>query len=537
MKKTTKILLVLAAVVAMTIGAVSTVMAADDDYAKITAWGGDASKGYIAFDENGEQIARGWAMADSGRWYFFDSGKMLSNTFITYNQEIYYLDGTGAMASNAWVGFDNDANNDTHDTKVKTVDKYVKNAYDNIISIVGFNDVFEIKEDAKGEEIFTDVFANNSKDKVLWCYFNTDGTMAHDEWVKAYDIWYYIAGAYCVMGDYSVAIDANFDGDFKDGNDGVFGFGYDGAMLVNWQPMDYTKKDKNDGYDYDTPYFSGASAKELAQRWTYYDASGRQANFNKNNGLVEEGWEKIDGKWCYFIEDAEIGMLLLQNTILTDTDANENGLLGKDDEMGVFYLDNDGFMVTGVKTFAKNTEVFLCTEGFTRNDITTQKFSEDATFLFADEIGKELDGVQDRYYYRYVTSERAADDQVFIVKDADITTSGSITVAATAGTDVATYNGQRVTAKNFFVITNENGAVDYNGDGDKKDDVILYFEYGRLQKNQAISFGEVTIGISANGAVVEAVGGDGKVKVAGYTYKESGLTFNLGGTAIIGLKK
>ena len=51
------------------------------------------------------------------------------------------------------------------------------------------------------------------------------------------------------------------------------------------------------------------------------------------------------------------------------------------------------------------------------------------------------------------------------------------------------------------------------------------------------SFGEVTIGISANGAVVEAVGGDGKVKVAGYTYKESGLTFNLGGTAIIGLKK
>ena len=75
MKKTTKILLVLAAVVAMTIGAVSTVMAADDDYAKITAWGGDASKGYIAFDENGEQIARGWAMADSGRWYFFDSGK------------------------------------------------------------------------------------------------------------------------------------------------------------------------------------------------------------------------------------------------------------------------------------------------------------------------------------------------------------------------------------------------------------------------------------------------------------------------------
>ena len=53
-----------------------------------------------------------------------------------YKEEIYFLDGTGCMAK-GWVGF-------TKDTKVKTVDKYVKNTYANITLIEGFGNAFEV---------------------------------------------------------------------------------------------------------------------------------------------------------------------------------------------------------------------------------------------------------------------------------------------------------------------------------------------------------------------------------------------------------
>ena len=82
MKKTTKILLVLAAVVAMTIGAVSTVMAADETYPTIGEWIEVKDKGWQANDTEGEPIVRGWATKD-GFWYFFDSSYMLVNTFVT----------------------------------------------------------------------------------------------------------------------------------------------------------------------------------------------------------------------------------------------------------------------------------------------------------------------------------------------------------------------------------------------------------------------------------------------------------------------
>ena len=549
MKKTTKILLVLAAVVAMTIGAVSTVMAADD-HAVISSWGGDAKNGYTAFDANGEQIARGWAISpESGRWYFFDSGKMLVNTFITYNQEIYYLDGTGCMASGCWVGFDAKADDTTYDTQVNTVDKYIKDSYDKISDIDGFNDVFEFKTDAAGATIFDEAgfntTNNKSKDKVVWCYFYPNGTMAQNEWVNSADIYYYVAGAYCVVGDYSVVIKTNTDSDLKDTDEGIFGFGFDGALLRGWQPWVNGRLVNNAsaGYDPDTPYNSGVASKVEADYWTYYAPNGMQVNTNKDACEVQEGWEKIDGQWCYFINDPYLGQLLLQDTILTDTDANIEGLLKNDEETGVFYLDDNGYMYTGVKTFAKKEKVFLATEGDSRQTVNAnvREFSEDTIYLFDTTIGKELDGVQGNYYYRYITSKTALDDQIFVVKKEDITTSGVIYVDVTTGQSIATWNGQRVEAKNFFVVLSEDKVNDFNGDGDKNDPVILYFEHGRLQKNQAVTFGEVTIGISENGAVITELP-DTVVKVAGYKYQASGddlILVDEGGneTVIPGLKK
>ncbi|MBE5947868.1 MAG: hypothetical protein E7261_02445 [Lachnospiraceae bacterium] len=547
MKKTTKILLVLAAVVAMTIGAVSTVMAADD--VVISEWVTiDAAKNlYGAKDQNGETIARGWAVSEAGRWYFFDSGKMLFNTFITYNQEIYYLDGTGCMASDAWVGFDKDANNATFDTKVNTVDKYIKNSYDKITDIDGFNGAFEIVNDTKGDVIFVNPL-EDGKDKVLWCYFLEDGTMAQNEWVQAFDgLWYYIAGAYCVLGDYSVSINGNTwegDTDFKDSVDGVYGFGPDGAQLYGWNYYDkpLTAAGNGSETDKDTPYYgsTAGTAATSIRIWTYYDMqTGMQVNRVKDDDIVLEGWEKIDGNWCYFIADADLGMKLLQNTMLKDTNAAADGLL-KDEvvdntqttKQGYFYLDENGYMVTGVRSFAKDFIVNMWDEGATLGG--THKFTEAATFTFDTTLGKMLDGIQGRYYYNHATSQLVEADVVSIVLDGDITTSGSITINST-GRVPATYEGQRVAAKNFFLVTKD--VNDLDGDNDKTDTVVLYFEHGVWQKNQAISFGEVTIGINANGAVIEAVGTDGKVKVAGYTYVASGLTLTVDGRAIIGLKK
>ncbi|MBE5947870.1 MAG: hypothetical protein E7261_02455 [Lachnospiraceae bacterium] len=542
MKKTTKILLVLAAVVAMTIGAVSTVMAADE-FPTIATWGGDATKGYTAVDTNGEQIARGWAV-EEGRWYFFDSGKMLANTFITYNQEIYYLDGNGCMVSESWIGFDKDANDATHETKIHTVDKYVKKSYDMITDVTGFNGAFSIVKDADNKDIFVNPL-EDGKDKVLWCYFDVHGVMAQNEWVNTPDgLWYYIAGAYCVLGDYSVAINGNTwegDTDYKDSVDGVYGFDENGAMLVGWASYDVkTGNATNDNTtDTDTPYenTTAGTAATYGKIWTYYDEHGIQVNRVKDDNYVLEGWEKIGDKWCYFIKDDIVGMKLLQNTLLEDTSAFTEGLLKDEFETtAYFYLDAEGYMWTGSKTFVKDEKVATWDESASL--LGERTFSEDATFLFDTTVGKMLDGIQGNYYYKYATSKLVKDDAVIIVLDSDITTQGAITINSNVNADarvVAKYPGQRVTAKNFFLVTKD--VNDLDGDTDKTENIVMYYEYGRLQKNQAITFGEVTIGINANGAVIQALGTDNKVNVAGYTYVASGKNLTIDGNVLIGLKK
>ncbi len=531
MKKTTKILLVLAAVVAMTIGAVSTVMAAE--FPEIAEWSyNSTTKKYSAKDSNGETIVRGWA-TDEGRWYFFDSSVMLANTFVTYKEDIYYLDNNGCMAI-GWIEFAEDA-------EVAVVDKYDDAyKYENVTEIEGFGDVFEIDdEDALGNPLFANLWAKGVN-KTVWCYFDEHGVMANDEWVKAWDIWYYMYGPYVVMGDFHVAIDnVTKDGKmFNDGTDGIYGFGNDGAMLVGWNCVDLNAY-AGDKTDVDTPYENLDGVKDADRYWTYYLADGRQVNTVVKtpatnaatyDGYTFEGWEKIDGDWYYFIDDEVLGLRCLQNTVLFDVNTDLTGLLDPDGQKGTFYLDKNGAMVTGTQTFKKNTAYPAWLEDTTTYSTFKVVTGHDGVFYFNDTLGKMEDGVIGKYYYKDFTAATA--DVIYLVEKTDITTDGFITIDDSTS-ELIELDGQRLEGLNFFVETVDVNDID--GDKNKTEVVLLYFESGRWQKNQGITFGETTIAIDANGIVRTDAAGK-EITVDGFKYKfVDTATFTIGGTTINGV--
>lgn len=543
MKKTTKILLVLAAVVAMTIGAFSTVMAADE-FPTISEWIEVKNVGWQAKDTDGDIIVRGWATKD-GFWYFFDSSYMVKNTFVTWNEEIYYLDGNGHMAQ-GWIGFDADARDTKYDTKINTVDKYEKRQYDNIgqIGFTAFNGAFVIPTtDAVGNDIFEDALVDGKLNEVLWCYFKEDGTMAQHEWFNAWGLWYFAYGAYAVLGDYQVAIELNNSpvSDLKkflaEDGEGFYGFAKDGHMLVSWEK--YVRLDaaeENNNTDYDTPYEDNENtAAKTTDLWTYYHANGRQVNTTpadpknpnspKYNDDIYEGWELINGNWSYFIQDEKLGMLLLQNDFVYDDYTDQGGRLDPNGQKGTFYVDANGYLVRGYKTFAKKAQIG------TWDELTTSasaiKFdASEATFLFGQESGNMLYGIQDRYYF--LTRDGEA-DYVYEVRQTGDT--GNVNDTGSSTFDMSTFTkvkegttnattyieGQRLDGKNFFVVYQESAQEDFNGNGTKGEQLIYYFESGRMQKNQAIKFGAVTIAIDANGCVVTSAR-DNKVTVAGHTF-------------------
>ena len=478
MKKTTKILLVLAAVVAMTIGAVSTVMAADE-FQTIGAWSYDSNANtYSATDINGEQIVRGWAQ-ENGRWYFFDSAIMLTNAFVTWKDDVYFLDGEGCMAV-GWIGF-------TDETKIKCVDKGVTE-YDNITEAFDYADV-----DDAGRALFTEVFADDKTYETMWCYFDEHGVMANHEWIEAWGLHYFIYGPYCVMDNYSVQIRLNGDDDLSDAGEGIYGFSGYGNMHVNWIPVDYEAEAKKNGIDVGTPFEQGGKDAKTAQNWTYYHADGKQVN---------DGWEKIDGKWCYFIADASLGMLLVKNTLITDATV-DNG--SKYTNGATMYVDADGYMVTGTKTFAADTTTAkLLDDGdISDEDWTTMKVNENdtATFYFDTETGAMKYGIIGNYYYNNIPGG----DEVFVVAKEDVVTGTAIKIDAVLIGEEA---GERVLATNFFLHTK---------DKDNKD-VYYYFEYGKMIKNEAIKFGDMIVAINADGLVKTENAGT-EITIDGIKYK------------------
>lgn len=515
MKKTTKILLVLAAVVAMTIGAVSTVMAAEiSDWITID----ESKKVYQAKDENGELIVRGWA-EDEGRWYFFDESYMLFNAFVTWKDDVYYLDGTGCMA----VGWQKFGKTD------KVIYDKATEVCDNIVEGFPIAD-----EDAAGEDIFVDVWGTDDTKAetydVLWCYFDEHGVMANHEWVQAPDgLWYFMYGAYCIMDDYHVAIDLNQDGDMADATDGFYGFGKNGNMLVDWVPYDVTEGGVNDSaVDGGKPYegtIAGTAAKTTTY-WTYYHANGKH---------VDKGWEPIDNKWCFFVEDETLEYVAVTNVFLDDTTPEVDN-----DYVYRFYIDEKGYMVEGEKTFnggsanagttwdliedtATSDADFVVT---TSGAITVAKNGK-KTFCFSTDNGVMLTGIIGKYYY-YDNEDTDADeyiDKIYTVVKTNLPTGQAVTVTETSMTAL---KGEKLT-NSFFLQTEK-------ADGTE---VFYYFEAGKMIKDDTVAFGDAIIAINADGILVtDAVGKE--VKIDGVTYKyntEKAFSLTLDGNTFNGVVK
>lgn len=396
MKKTTKILLVLAAVVAMAIGAVSTVMAADDAVV-IGAWSGNDTDGWSAKDTAGNTITRGFAKSEAGIWYYFQSGKMVKNTFVTYQGKIYFLGGDGAMCTN-WVQFKGD-----------TAVTFNWAEYADVAAAFG---VTELGTDDIVPFTAKTVYAT------LWCYFNEDGTMVTDSWVQDSGLWYYMDGPFCLYDEYCITLKIA-NGSTKTAN---FGFGKNGNMHVGWIPV-YTTEDTSKGQG---PYAEGGKSEKVAD-WIYYDNSGAQA---------VQGWKKIGTDWYYFKDNDDYGTILLTNVLLTENTYT-------------FYFDKNGVMQTGEVTFGSASSATTIEalklngsdiEDDDSKDISLAKKAY-ATLLFKSN-GIQQTGIQNNAYYATNASNLA------VVEKANINSvAKEVTVTAKANPAV---EGAKVSG-NFFV--------------------------------------------------------------------------------------
>jgi len=380
MKKTTKFLLVLAAVVAMTIGAVSTVMA-DDEVVTIGAWGGDAKSGYTATDANGNAINRGWAVdPNSGIWYFFNNYKMTTENLITTNGEIYYVGKDGAMTT-GWVRFDEES-----EVKVNYDSEY--RLFVEEIAAEGLRLYVDMDTiDGIGNRTFEDILDDEKSAYMtngFWCYFGTDGKMAIDEWVCVDGLWSYIDGMFCVMDETAFYVeDTSVKNEFEKTD--MYGFGADGYMLTGWQEVTEHK-----GYREYKPY-QGAD-KGTSRWWVYYGSSE----------MVNAGWEKIDGKWYYFVsyeDDGDFVYNACQTNVFLTVD-------GKD-----FYMDDNGQMATGVYSIKGKKAIGHYTEDGTNGNMAvsssaiTVPSGKTYTFNFHGSEGKIQTGATGTRYYNNFTSD------------------------------------------------------------------------------------------------------------------------------------
>jgi len=386
--------------------------------------------------------------------------------------------------------------------KVKAVDKVVE-IYDNVVEAFDYDAV-----DYAGRDLFTDVFVEKKTYETLWCYFDEHGVMANHEWIEKDGLDYFIYGPYCVIGNYSVTIDANKDGDLKDAGDGVYGFSGNGNTHVGWIPVDYEAEAKKNGTDAGTPFEQGGKDAKTDQNWTYYHADAKQVN---------DGWEKIGGKWCYFIADPVLGQLLVKNTLITD-DTTDVG--GKYEAGATMYVDSDGYMITGSKTFAAKSKTPTFIES---TDVWGEMAIADkdtATFYFDTETGAMKFGIIGNYYYNNI----AGGDEVFVVAKEDVVTGGAIVLDAT---NIAELAGERVLATNFFLHTYDS----------KGKDLYYYFEYGKMIKNEAIKFGDTVVAIDKDG-LVKTDAADKEITIDGIKYKfVDTKTLTLGTTVFNALVK
>ncbi|MBQ9765679.1 MAG: hypothetical protein IJW18_05745 [Lachnospiraceae bacterium] len=457
MKKTTKFLLVLAAVVAMTIGAVSTVMAAD--YPVIATWGDDDVTGYTA---DGTKITRGWAVSkDSGIYYYFVNGKIAKNTFVKTGSEVYFLGSEGAMHS-GWL-------------EVKADDKFTFNDATNVTLDTAF------PGDVLVGSANTMIFTADTPYKTVWMYFNANGELLTNEWEEVKGAWYYLDGPFCVMNDWGFKCAYDENGKLLAANkQKTYGFNESGAMMAGWAAYSkVTDTTANSGKPYEKP----GESKDV--RWTYYSQSGVKA---------KEGWLKDDaGDWFFMIADDKVGVKCLTNAFISIDGAT-------------FYLDNAGRMVKGAKALSganngnttyvfydvtylvdgEGNTVYTLTDSTATKGITVEKKKTDY-FLFDSANGKMLTGIQGTAFYQNADDMATAAYKVTVSANASGT---AIDVNATGFNRSYPETGKMMTDTFLYV---------------KSATEVYYFYQGVMVKNDAVAFGDV-----ADGYIL-AFGSDGKL--------------------------
>lgn len=439
MKKITRLLLVLAAAVVMTVGAAGTVLAAD---VIIDTWAGDYIGGWTAKDTNGNTIERGWAISDSGIWYYFDSGRMLRNSFITYMGKIYFLGADGAMAT-SWVEFGEN-----------TAVNFNKVGYATVADALG---EYYVGAD---EDILPFSSGNDGAYRTLWCYFNEDGTLVRDAWIEENGLWYYIKGSFCLMNEYSATLPMSNDSREY----AKFGFSKNGNMHVGWLPI-YNSASSTVKKG---PYATEEVAASDVDKWLYYSNSGVQAGF---------GWNRIDGNWYYF-ERCGYGTSILTDTLLTEDDTDYT-----------FYFDKDGMMRTGMISFGSaSSDVTVrarrSVNGTVSEDIDNYIMldaKEYVTLNFKNN-GIMSTGIVGRRFYATAKSET----HLHFIQNKDISPAANKVTATYAG--IETVKGAKI-AGNFF----------YAEDIDN----IYYFENGYLVRNDTVTYGNVTLAFDDDGRLVQ----------------------------------
>jgi len=408
MKKTTKILLVLAAVVAMTIGAVSTVMAAD--YPAIAAWDGNEKEGWTATDADGKDITSTWAVADSGRWYYFDkTGTMVTDEFIETDEKWFYVGEDGALAS-GWMSF-NDKDEDSA--------------------------ILEVIDEVNGKDLL-DKNENNPYGKEIWVYLDPSEGALTDDWYQAEDgLWYYFEDIVMVAGDYAYEVD-----------DEIYGFGKDGHMYVGWTEIFYTAAD--------TKYDPLSDGKNKAIGWTYYDSHGV---------MNDAGWEKLDGEWYYFINTAGSRFVSTTgadaNVILTSTYVEKAANADFD---AAFYFNDKGQLAKGttyIGKAAKGIEAFKVANDPAKGDYTAKPTKEfKLTLYFNTSTGAQETGEKDGKFF-FTTSKH----NVYYIDGSEYTSKDTEINYTKVGAE-ADLNGAMV--KDAVVYNNDKKYYMYfDGDGNK----------------------------------------------------------------------
>ena len=431
MRKFTKVAITLAAAAMLALGTISTVMAAENPI--IAEWSGNDDEGWTAVDTNGNDITRGWAVTEGGVWYYFSNGIMLADEFINYRGDTYYLGKDGAMAT-GWVKFDDESNVETELAQT-TIDG---------------NTVF-------GEDTAYEDF--------VWMYFGSNGVATEDKWLEdEHHLWYYFEGYFMVRDTFAYEIDGK-----------NYGFSGNGNMHVGWVQL---KRTVSTG----TGPSASTSTNELG--WVYYAPSGVMA---------EEGWNKINGQWTYFVPASEVDTDTETENIQAPYTATADGtFMVSDTYVDDYFIDCDGYLVgSGEITFSKNYTFFPTVDDFKSGNAT--KLASAKVIFFKD--GIRTVGPQNNSYY----FDPEVDTIYEIEGDLDRLQNTYNTVKKNAD-----FKAEKL--YNTFYVDEDSNVFYYDADGN-------------VVKNDVLDFGGVMVAFNSSG---KAITTEGKTKVGGtyYTFAE-----------------